>query len=676
MSSPVSIFGTIASHMLGQGNLKLGQQDADIKKREQANKDAAEQRAAEEHDQGVAGMVRQGFLRPVFNDMVREEHPMGSTDDPGEPGAKTVPIWRPADKSAIVKHKDSTGQTLQFELAPQDEQYSIHARQLLQTFLGENQPGIVAGKANAAEGMARATQRGTAAGVTEGRVNDLNTRGVRLGDEDVQRYQLPASMAGGLALPETLEGLSGKIVPAQIRQDTALKTNAATNKTRLSAAEIYNQGRLSLGRMKISSAEDIAAARRQLEQEKADRDQSIKAYVAQNTAAINSGNNPTLAAIKLRPFTEFAGRMQAQHNQADDLDQQILAAHEVLGKYPDGENFPDPFSGGLLQKMDSDKRAELNKKIGEKASLAQTLRKVANSSMQDLGMGAQSQPSSQSGAAPNQGAAQPQGGGQQPQQGGGASRIGQLPPTLESSARAIADYNAAPPTGARATYGPNGRVMARARELFEADHPGEQFDNTAWGVKQKAAKDYAPGGDSGKQANALNTLVRHTDDLMDLIPQLGNGKFNPSNAAFQKLKSLFGDQTPTDFDQMKQFLAGETVKLVRGGGGAEGDIEAAQRNISTARSPEQLQGALMTNFEVAGGRMEALNEAARKSHLGKDFSVLDNGATAIARKRGLDPKTLKRAAVAPIKLKDGRTITPHSQADADALRKDHPELIQ
>ncbi len=32
--------------------------------------------------------------------------------------------------------------------------------------------------------------------------------------------------------------------------------------------------------------------------------------------------------------------------------------------------------------------------------------------------------------------------------------------------------------------------------------------------------------------------------------------------------------------------------------------------------------------------------------------------------------------VAPIALKNGKFLTPHTQADADAFRKDHPELIK
>ena len=105
---------------------------------------------------------------------------------------------------------------------------------------------------------------------------------------------------------------------------------------------------------------------------------------------------------------------------------------------------------------------------------------------------------------------------------------------------------------------------------------------------------------------------------------------------------MLGSETPTNFDQLKQYLAGETVKLIRGGGGAESDVEAARENISKARSPEQLQGAMETNFKVAGGKMQALNEAAKRQHLGDDYNVLDPGARDIMTKRGYDPKTLKK----------------------------------
>jgi hypothetical protein len=225
--------------------------------------------------------------------------------------------------------------------------------------------------------------------------------------------------------------------------------------------------------------------------------------------------------------------------------------------------------------------------------------------------------------------------------GAGVLDNGQVTPSAEAMAQQIAAYKAPPITGRAATSGLGATVMGRVAQI------NKDYDQGTWITRKDTLNDFSPKGASGKQAIALNTYVRHTDDLMNLIPQLNNGSFTPGNAAYQKIRQIFGSDAPTNFDQLKNYEAGEAVKVIRGTGGNKEDEEIARASIMRSASPQQLAGALNTSLQVVGGKMQALNQAARKGKLGDDYTVLDPEARTILQKRGYDPETLNKASAAP-----------------------------
>jgi len=210
------------------------------------------------------------------------------------------------------------------------------------------------------------------------------------------------------------------------------------------------------------------------------------------------------------------------------------------------------------------------------------------------------------------------------------------PVNISPIAKQIAEYKL--PAPAARSYASNKGLM---NQVLAAN---PNFDIGQYEQRYQTLKDLRPGGKLGSQALALNTLIRHSDDLIDAVGALGNGSFTPANAGYQKLRQIFGDSAPTNFDQLKQFVAGETVKLVRNGGGDQEDMKAASANINRAGSPQQLLDALKVNFGVAGGKMQALNQAVRASTGQKDYTALDQGATDILKRRGYDTETMKPAA--------------------------------
>jgi hypothetical protein len=209
---------------------------------------------------------------------------------------------------------------------------------------------------------------------------------------------------------------------------------------------------------------------------------------------------------------------------------------------------------------------------------------------------------------------------------------------ITPNAQAISDLNQPPPSNRNPLYN---RTMIEVNQIRKAEGK-PAYDATEWEMKQKTADDFASSGDSGKAATALNTLVRHSADMKNLIAKMDNHSFTPGNRLAQAIGQMTGHTAPTNFDQMKQYVVGETVKLIRGSGGSEADVKRAEESLNRAAAPEQLAGAMDINFEVAGGKMQAMNQVARRYMKKADFNVLDPEAGKLLDQMGYDTETLKR----------------------------------
>jgi len=213
------------------------------------------------------------------------------------------------------------------------------------------------------------------------------------------------------------------------------------------------------------------------------------------------------------------------------------------------------------------------------------------------------------------------------------------PINISPLARQIAAYKMAP-LNAR-NYTSNSGLMNQVLAV------NPNWDVGQYQQRYDTFKDLAPGGKLGQTNLALNTLVRHSDDMLDAIEALGNGSFTPANAGWQKFKQVFGSSAPTNFDALKNYVVGETVKLIRGSGGTEGDEKRVSEVLNKAGSPQQLADAMKTNFEVAGGKMQAQNESIRRAIGDQTYTALDPGAKEIMVRRGYDTETFKPAGKKP-----------------------------
>jgi hypothetical protein len=166
--------------------------------------------------------------------------------------------------------------------------------------------------------------------------------------------------------------------------------------------------------------------------------------------------------------------------------------------------------------------------------------------------------------------------------------------------------------------------------------------------------------DALKQVNEAIQDPEIQSRLGPILGRLGNAEqavgtaAGLSPAAEAKAQQIRTNMRYLVFQEGKALLGGRLPKNMME------SLEASSPNVKMDAGT--LQGALAGVQDAA---MRSLDTADQQRFGGKMRSREDRGI-----------KELKLGGVAPIKLKDGRTLVPHDQAAADAFKKDHPDLIQ
>lgn len=145
-------------------------------------------------------------------------------------------------------------------------------------------------------------------------------------------------------------------------------------------------------------------------------------------------------------------------------------------------------------------------------------------------------------------------------------------------------------------------------------------------------------GTQGQQINAINTAIGHIDQLTDVAEALGNGSFVPGNALWNRVKTTFGGTAPTNFDTLKDALAGEVASVLSKGAGTVSGIADAKEKINAANSPAQLAGYVKTLIPIMGSKLAALDYQYHQAMGESDtFSALSPDVKTILTKHGVDP---------------------------------------
>lgn len=195
------------------------------------------------------------------------------------------------------------------------------------------------------------------------------------------------------------------------------------------------------------------------------------------------------------------------------------------------------------------------------------------------------------------------------------------------------------------------------------------YDGTKFAERNKIAQDFSASGTSGKAITSADTALAHLNTISVAGKALKSGDVTQLNRLATFVGAQTGNAAPAVYDSIVATVAPEISKAVIGGPGGQEDRAKMAANFSRNLSDEQREGAIGANAGLLGARVDKMTHA-YEADMGKPFARKLSPESQAVRDR------YSGGGVAPIALKDGTSLTPHSQAQADAFRKDHPELIK
>ena len=134
---------------------------------------------------------------------------------------------------------------------------------------------------------------------------------------------------------------------------------------------------------------------------------------------------------------------------------------------------------------------------------------------------------------------------------------------------------------------PGGEIFATKRNAIGMGAPGG-VDTTA---PKAVAKDFTSGPDA-KTLNNINTAAAHLKLLRSTVTALNNGDYQALNRWGQEWSKQTGNPAPTNFNMVRDALAGEVSKTFTGAAATIPEIDRLTHDINNAQSGPVLNGVL------------------------------------------------------------------------------------
>jgi hypothetical protein len=128
-----------------------------------------------------------------------------------------------------------------------------------------------------------------------------------------------------------------------------------------------------------------------------------------------------------------------------------------------------------------------------------------------------------------------------------------------------------------------------------------------WSEQRAQVRKAFTTGTDGRNIGNLNTASVHLDALGEISKALDNGTFQPGNALWNKAKTMFGGAAPTDYEGLKQAVAGEMDAALHGTSTIPGRDEIAA-TMPAKNAPGQMTGIIDTNLKTIGAKLQTYKE--------------------------------------------------------------------
>lgn len=211
-----------------------------------------------------------------------------------------------------------------------------------------------------------------------------------------------------------------------------------------------------------------------------------------------------------------------------------------------------------------------------------------------------------------------------------------IPVQWRATVQKIANYEEDPTKVASMRGGMREQLTRWVNQVNPA-YVADEFTNRAPTRKAFTA------GTQGQAINAINTGIGHLDQLASLAAGLKNGDFVPGNRLYNWAKTTFGASAVTNFDTLKDALAGEIAKSLNGGAATVSGIADQKAKMGAFSSPDQLAGYVKTLIPTLGSKLSSYNfqyhqAMDRPDGTPDSFSALSPTSKAVLTKYGFDPE--------------------------------------
>ena len=193
-----------------------------------------------------------------------------------------------------------------------------------------------------------------------------------------------------------------------------------------------------------------------------------------------------------------------------------------------------------------------------------------------------------------------------------------------------------------------------------------RYDPTYTDSRYNALKSYQGAGMYAKQAENFNTTLGHFNALRDAAVALGSGNNQLFNEAAMRYKAMTGNPAPTNFNEIKTYLADELKRTYSPTGqGSEKERDAYLKTLDGAQSPQQLMGGFRYATELLHSKIDAI-----KTNHDRDMGA----AASRSNFDTLSPEARDTYTKMQAYTKDGMPATPGGQNVIDILKR-NPQML-
>jgi len=188
------------------------------------------------------------------------------------------------------------------------------------------------------------------------------------------------------------------------------------------------------------------------------------------------------------------------------------------------------------------------------------------------------------------------------------------PENHEAMVQSILSRNSPMPSVAQTRNNPELQQVVADVMRREPGYKAYTYD-----VAKKTENEFV-NGQTGKTVTALNNMVDHMGVLRGYIQALENGDQQTVNDWKNRFRAEFGQAAPVEFNAIKEFLAKEVDKGVRGAGVGTGEERAKLASaLSASNSQGQLYGVLDGWSRLAAAQMSNLERRYKAGYGSGDF---------------------------------------------------------